>query len=65
MRARDRHGYTNYDVAFTSALSRAQQTLAIILKEINEEGVEQHQVRFHRHSDKSSLMTCITNRTKP
>lgn len=38
-----KYGYTNYDVAFTSALSRAQQTLAIILKEIGEEGIEQHQ----------------------
>ncbi|PWN94715.1 phosphoglycerate mutase [Tilletiopsis washingtonensis] len=32
-------GYTNFDVAFTSALSRAQNTLAIILKEIGQEDI--------------------------
>lgn len=34
-----KYGYTDFDMAFTSDLSRAQQTLDIILKEIGQEGV--------------------------
>ncbi|KAK0543438.1 Phosphoglycerate mutase [Tilletia horrida] len=34
-----KHGYTNFDLAFTSDLQRAQNTLAIQLKEINQEGI--------------------------
>ncbi|GAA5989273.1 hypothetical protein JCM11641_003858 [Rhodosporidiobolus odoratus] len=33
-------GYTHFDVAFSSVLQRANDTLAIILKEINQEGLE-------------------------
>ncbi|KDN53600.1 putative 2,3-bisphosphoglycerate-dependent phosphoglycerate mutase [Tilletiaria anomala UBC 951] len=32
-------GYTHFDMAFTSALQRAQTTLAIQLKEIDQEGI--------------------------
>lgn len=34
-----KHGYTDFDMAFTSALTRAQNTLAIQLKEIGQEGI--------------------------
>ncbi|KAH0446034.1 hypothetical protein IEQ34_025134 [Dendrobium chrysotoxum] len=34
-----KYGYTDFDFAFTSDLSRAQTTLAIILKEIGQEGI--------------------------
>ena len=34
-----KNGYTDFDMAFTSALSRAQNTLAIQLKEIDQEGL--------------------------
>lgn len=34
-----KYGYTNFDLAFTSALQRAQNTLAIQLKEIGAEGL--------------------------
>lgn len=33
-------GYTHFDVAFSSVLQRANDTLAIILKEIDQEGLE-------------------------
>ena len=32
--------YDHYDIAYTSALTRAQQTLEIILKEIDQTGLE-------------------------
>ncbi|KAK0523301.1 Phosphoglycerate mutase [Tilletia horrida] len=34
-----KYGYTNFDLAFTSDLQRAQNTLAIQLKEIGQEGI--------------------------
>ncbi|MCO5555678.1 hypothetical protein L7F22_009223 [Adiantum nelumboides] len=34
-----KYGYTDFDLAFTSDLTRAQSTLAIILKEIGQEGI--------------------------
>ncbi|PWN37523.1 putative 2,3-bisphosphoglycerate-dependent phosphoglycerate mutase [Meira miltonrushii] len=34
-----KYGYTDFDMAFTSDLTRAQSTLAIILKEIGQEGI--------------------------
>ncbi|KAL9937612.1 hypothetical protein V8E36_003157 [Tilletia maclaganii] len=34
-----KYGYTNFDLAFTSDLQRAQNTLAIQLKEINQENI--------------------------
>ena len=34
-----KYGYTSFDLAFTSALQRAQNTLAIQLKEIGQEGI--------------------------
>lgn len=35
-----KHGETKYDVAFSSVLKRANDTLDIILKEIGQEGLE-------------------------
>lgn len=35
-----KNGYTHFDLAFTSALTRAHQTLDIILKEIGQTGIE-------------------------
>lgn len=34
-----KYGYTDFDMAFTSDLTRAQSTLAIILKEIGQDGL--------------------------
>jgi len=39
-KALKKNGYDHYDIAFTSDLSRAQQTLEIILKEIGQTGLE-------------------------
>lgn len=41
-KALQKAGYTSFDVAFTSDLQRAQNTLAIILKEIGQSDLETH-----------------------
>lgn len=48
-------GYTHFDVAFTSVLQRANDTLAIILKEIGQEGLETHKDQALNERDYGEL----------
>ncbi|BGP50125.1 Phosphoglycerate mutase [Rhodotorula kratochvilovae] len=48
-------GYTHFDVAYTSVLQRANDTLAIILKEIGQEGLETHKDQALNERDYGDL----------
>ncbi|GAA5956011.1 hypothetical protein JCM10213_006533 [Rhodosporidiobolus nylandii] len=48
-------GYTHFDVAFSSVLQRANDTLAIILKEIGQEGLETHKDQALNERDYGDL----------
>ncbi|GAA5881129.1 hypothetical protein JCM16303_004806 [Sporobolomyces ruberrimus] len=48
-------GLTEFDVAYTSVLQRANDTLAIILKEIDQEGLETHKDQALNERDYGEL----------
>ncbi|GAA5836187.1 hypothetical protein JCM5353_001934 [Sporobolomyces roseus] len=48
-------GLTDFDVAYTSVLQRANDTLAIILKEIGQEGLETHKDQALNERDYGEL----------
>ncbi|GAA6063406.1 hypothetical protein JCM10212_005473 [Sporobolomyces blumeae] len=48
-------GLTSFDVAYTSVLQRANDTLAIILKEIGQEGLETHKDQALNERDYGEL----------
>lgn len=48
-------GLTEFDVAYTSVLQRANDTLAIILKEIGQEGLETHKDQALNERDYGEL----------